>query len=582
MELHENTLDRLVTVLSDRIDGIIENNIEILSQPGVSDYYRELLNKDTCQCKSDLMLLSTAYDNCDMETLSGLSKTYLKESERLQEADKSRFIKKFWSDAGCDAIDCRAHNRYELEQMIDFFNKYQNVKVDWQSKDTNILTLWNVMDAYYNSQAEKGGKDNAAALFKDTEKFRIMYENKDWLFVAPLVYEAAVDMDSYKIGGQGAKWCIGTKGDPSYWERYVVREGSAFVMAYRKTLWASPTEQKYMFQIQEGDLTVWPQDDNPNDTFGSDRAEKIFGVDWKTVKSWWLELHTEILSKVVPTVEEFDLTKVMNRKQYYNLSKATEYGTIHMKSFETDNGFASVWLKTQVVGIDKVNELYYSAKEYPMRSPDSEQILLFPTFRCIVGNEKHRHLEITKPKICLADLDMIGIGKFFIGTEDRGLKVWFKTKKLMINKLYIPQDSNTAEIHEMIENGASAVDAFKRYAKLSGAIDLSDVGEITVNDLYFNSSDYGRVPDEIFSRDEYGRMILDLQASYQAWQDSIDAEGNLDVRHLVETNYGIPDVVKGLIVYNLPRGIEAYWKSDEHDDVNLNPRVFKEIGRAHV
>ena len=96
MELHENTLDRLVTVLSDRIDGIIENNIEILSQPGVSDYYRELLNKDTRQCKSDLMLLNTAYDNCDMETLSGLSKTYLKESEQFQEADKARFVNAMW------------------------------------------------------------------------------------------------------------------------------------------------------------------------------------------------------------------------------------------------------------------------------------------------------------------------------------------------------------------------------------------------------------------------------------------------------------------------------------------------------
>lgn len=482
-------LDEIVDKLENKIEGVILNNEELLRQPGMSEYYRQTLTKDIRQAKIDLENVKRAYYFCNRDILTDYVRVYLRESTKLEEADKSRFINRLWLAAGCDAIDCRAYNRYDLDQMIDFFNKYQNVKVDWQSKATNIVTLWNIMDDYYNSQANKGGKDNAKALFKDTEKFEKIYENENWLFVAPLNYEAAIDMNSYKIGGQGAKWCIGTKGDSSYWGKYIKKEKSAFVMAYCKSSWASPTAQKYMLQIQEAEVTVWPQDDNPSKTFGIAKAEEYFDITWQMMKDWYNHLFPKIFSSIVPTVETFSIEKVMNKQETYNLSKSTEYSSIHLDSFECDGNLDTTLLKQQVVGIEKVNELYYSAAEFPMRSSSGEQVLLFPVFRCVSANPERQKFEITKPNICLADLDLLAIGKFYLGSEDRGPRLWFKTKKLAINNLYIPKDSNEKEIQQMIDSRATPEDILRRYARLSDAIDLSDVTELVVNNVYLKNID---------------------------------------------------------------------------------------------
>lgn len=568
MELHENTLDRLVTVLNDRIDGIIENNIEILSQPGVSDYYRELLNKDTRQCKSDLMLLSTAYDTCDMETLSGLSKTYLKESEQFQEADKARFVNAMWQNAGCDGEDCKAYNRYEKQDTIDFYNKHQEIKMDWQSKDTSIVTLWDTMDDYYN----RSKKINPKALFKNKDMFEIVYENDDWLFVAPLNYEAAVDMDSFRIGGYGAKWCIGTKGDPRHWKRYLIENNSAFVLAYNKNTWANSEEQKYMLQIQEGALTVWPQDDNPNETFEIMRAKDKFQITWDQVKGWFEQLYDKQLSSIGETVTTFDLGKVLEQKKTICLDKSTEFSSIHLEGFDIAGGnFVVSQLRKYVKGIEKVGELYYSAKEYPMKS-SLGQILLFPVFRCIAGNSGMLSQELHKPQIALSDLDMIAIGKFFLSSEDRGPRLWFKTKKLTINNLYIPSDSNENEIHELLESGASAEEVFRLYARLSSAIDLNDVEELKVSNVFVNSTEFAAPSEENLLHRHSDKLVLDLACNYECWSDYTDVDGNLDIKKLVNEVDGNPDYVpEKIVVYNLPQQLTAYWdtKADKSKKIKI-------------
>ena len=82
----------------------------------------------------------------------------------LREADKSRFIKKMWAESGCDGVGC--YSDYPLQDTIDFFNNHQNIKVDWQSKDTNLVTLWNIMKDYEKNKAEKDFKANPINLFK--------------------------------------------------------------------------------------------------------------------------------------------------------------------------------------------------------------------------------------------------------------------------------------------------------------------------------------------------------------------------------------------------------------------------------
>ena len=116
----------------------------------------------------------------------------------LREADKSRFIKKMWAESGCDGVGC--YSDYLLQDTIDFFNNHQNIKVDWQSKDTNLVTLWNIMKDYEKNKAEKDFKANLINLFKD-KCFKVFKETENWIFVCPVSWQACVD-DTYLTTGK--------------------------------------------------------------------------------------------------------------------------------------------------------------------------------------------------------------------------------------------------------------------------------------------------------------------------------------------------------------------------------------------
>lgn len=194
---------------------------------------------------------------------------YVKHAIALQEADKSRFIKKMWADGGCDGVGC--YYKYPLEDTIKFFNTHQEIKVDWQSRSTNIATLWDLMDDYNLKSTSKNSlRKNPLKMFEDTRNFEVIKQEGSWIFVMPKTYEACIFMDSYKCGGAGAEWCIGYTQSDRYWRNYVDK-GNLFCLALNVDNWGSEDNLKYMLQfepIQEHedvhDLVIWVQDDSPN------------------------------------------------------------------------------------------------------------------------------------------------------------------------------------------------------------------------------------------------------------------------------------------------------------------------------
>lgn len=58
-------------------------------------------------------------------------------------------------------------------------------------------------------------------------------ENDKFIFVTPMTYKAAVYMDSFHCGGQGAQWCIDSSRDISAWDEYT-GDGEFFMLALNK------------------------------------------------------------------------------------------------------------------------------------------------------------------------------------------------------------------------------------------------------------------------------------------------------------------------------------------------------------
>ncbi len=184
----------------------------------------------------------------------------------LREASKARFINQL--DISDD----------EKEKWIDFFDspigQQYSYKINWQNKDdVNIENFEKVKELADNSNTKNKKKAyydlisrDRKSLFDDKKGFDLVYENNDWLFYTVDNYEAAVFCDSVECGGQGARWCIGTKDNNEYWYRYQ-NGGDRFILAIRKGD-AEPDDLKYMIQV-----TNWedgpPDEENYEDDEGN-------------------------------------------------------------------------------------------------------------------------------------------------------------------------------------------------------------------------------------------------------------------------------------------------------------------------
>lgn len=148
--------------------------------------------------------------------------------------------------------------------LIDFFKKHPNYenKIDWNKAKTltkaDFESVLSLEDSSKTAQKKKDKEEisrDIKNIFKSVgnRKFEYIGENDNWLFVAPLTYEAAVYCDSSENQGAGAKWCIGYKNDDGYWLDYYNNKNCIFIMAFNKKYKEMSkkeleTELKYMIQ----------------------------------------------------------------------------------------------------------------------------------------------------------------------------------------------------------------------------------------------------------------------------------------------------------------------------------------------
>lgn len=185
----------------------------------------------------------------------------------LREASKARFI---------NQLDI---SNEEKEKWISFFDspigQQYSHKIDWQNKEEVTVENFEKVKALADNSNTKNKKKayndlikkDRKSLFEGKDGFELVHENSDWLFYTVDNWEAAVFCDSVDCGGQGAKWCIGTKDTNEYWHQYQ-NGGDRFVLAIRKGE-AEPDDLKYMIQI-----TNW-EDGPPNEENYEDEEGNI-------------------------------------------------------------------------------------------------------------------------------------------------------------------------------------------------------------------------------------------------------------------------------------------------------------------
>lgn len=152
--------------------------------------------------------------------------------------DKQRFIDKLekWMDNG------------EYDAISAFFKSHANLenKIEWQKTDKDPRTvLMQIYDLMKTTKDKKKEKSDIKSLFKDTDNFKIIGEDDNFVYVAPLTWDACVFIDSYKCGGQGATWCIGWEQSDRYWENYT-SDDYVFVLMMSKKNGGSVLEQLHM------------------------------------------------------------------------------------------------------------------------------------------------------------------------------------------------------------------------------------------------------------------------------------------------------------------------------------------------
>lgn len=197
--------------------------------------------------------------------------------ESLYSENKNHIIDKLvLPDLQDDPNDRLFSARKNYKNILkDFFDNYPNYenKIYWNKWKTLTKAEFDkVMELPKNSRkARKKQKrisknNDPKPLFKNVNerKFKIVGETGNWLFVAPLNYEAAVYCNSMECGGGSAKWCIGLEKDNSSWTKYI-KERSKFIMAFSKAFNTMPekdlyTKLKYMMQATDDDeVVVWDQ-----------------------------------------------------------------------------------------------------------------------------------------------------------------------------------------------------------------------------------------------------------------------------------------------------------------------------------
>ena len=166
---------------------------------------------------------------------------------------KARFIEKLpsLSDA-------------EKEAAVSFFTRYAVYEscIDWNNKS---LTYRDFEKVFIKADAsgkniKRKAKNNPEVLFKKYN-CRIVHKTEFLLVVKPLDWECAIFMNSFKCGGEGARWCIGDKESFETWDHYI-ESGYIFFLVFFSEIhpvWGKKILLSY--SKRNGKFTTWLQRD---------------------------------------------------------------------------------------------------------------------------------------------------------------------------------------------------------------------------------------------------------------------------------------------------------------------------------
>ena len=234
------------------------------------------------------------------------------------------------------------------EEYIKWFTNRRDVakEVNWNL--TNDFLLMDMEDAIKRheekSQAAKMSKvkeGDLAAMFKGRDDCEIIHKTENDIFVVPLAHSAAEFMNSFNCYGNGAKWCIGTKGDKRAWDQYVFDNKNVFIFVYNRE-----ANEKYMIQIR--DMTGFDEmplvsvfnEEDTNVIFGSIRdgelmsgqhyiaEERVFGSTFKNNFNKLAAKATEIFEEKVIGAQHKDM-KVFVKKRFVERLKEEEGVFLH-------------------------------------------------------------------------------------------------------------------------------------------------------------------------------------------------------------------------------------------------------------
>ena len=242
--------------------------------------------------------------------------------ERIfQEATKRRFIEPTWDkylQYGDGGKEIMRHTKYPSRDLPDTdavikwvdsgaADKYGIKWQSFNSSDGNKqgLEAIKLINAYYTYQDEGGSIKNKKALARgdikqvfrghrvtfdetgngDGHDMALLGENEKFVFVVPITQIGAEWMDSFECGGEGARWCIGTADDDSYWRDYI-DNGVWFILAMSKKSFLTIPEKrkedtlKYMIELSPDGAgpQAWKQSDDPDDTIPGGAFQHVFGI----------------------------------------------------------------------------------------------------------------------------------------------------------------------------------------------------------------------------------------------------------------------------------------------------------------
>lgn len=376
----------------------------------------------------------------------------------LQEASKRRFIDKVYYDVTANPKRCelflshtksagkRMPGREALVKWVDSgaADKY---KIDWnvilKSTPDNPGEFGRLVDAYYDygDNNEKAKRSNPIMVFKhsglnyNTESnpdFLYLGESDKFLFIGVCTYDAAVFCDSFKCGGAGATWCIGTYDDNKYWLNYNYKN-HMFVIAYNKTTFGDAEEQKYMLELyKESDelrATVWNQPDidiircvGIEDWWN---FSAIFGIEKEDCERFFNRVF-EIAE--FRAVDVFSIKDIIENHAVINVRPQR---VIQLSDFDVQD-FDYSQLLGRVKGLDQIQVLIYK--------PSEKEDLYYNSINMgpkNIGNYNSlRHLD-QYPAINFKDCGDIYIKDLWISTYSRGL-FFVDCGKIVIDTLHLP------------------------------------------------------------------------------------------------------------------------------------------------